>query len=342
MTEGLERARRAMDAWIWPPGAEPMAVDGGLINETVGVGVRGRLIAVLQRLNTGIFKPVVHEDLDAVTRHLAAKGMATPRLVPTQTGPLWHEDPDGGVWRVLTPVGDRTIHAVRDVADARAAGALVARFHGATADLVWDFRHVRPGAHDTAGHLDGLRTALMIHRDHRLYGQVARLADELLDAWDAFGGVPELPTRVIHGDLKISNVRFQGPDAVALIDLDTLARGRVDEELGDALRSWCNPASEDAVASRFDLDVCAAALDGYRSESALAPEEWASIGSGVVRICLELSARFARDALEERYFGWNPAHGTRGDHNLLRARGQASLLRSVLAQRARIDDLLAG
>ena len=33
-----------------------------------------------------IFTPEVNEDLDAVTTHLAAAGMATPRLIRTRTG----------------------------------------------------------------------------------------------------------------------------------------------------------------------------------------------------------------------------------------------------------------
>ena len=108
-------------------------------------------------------------------------------------------------------------------------------------------------------------------------------------------------------------------------------------ELGDALRSWCNPASENVTRAEFDLDIFAAAMDGYRSAAALTPDEWSAIGPGIERICIELAARFARDALEESYFGWDPAYGGRGEHNLLRARGQASLASSVREKRAAIE-----
>ena len=53
--------------------------------------------------------------------------------------------------------------------------------------------------------------------------------------------------------------------------------------------------------------------------------EWAALVPGAERIALELSCRFALDALDESYFGWNPRFGGRGEHNLLRARGQAAL-----------------
>ena len=58
---------------------------------------------------------------------------------------------------------------------------------------------------------------------------------------------------------------------------------------------------------------------------------------GLERIALELAARFARDALEESYFGFDPAFGGRGEHNLLRARGQAALARSVAANRSTLE-----
>ncbi|MBL8945157.1 MAG: hypothetical protein JNK45_18470, partial [Myxococcales bacterium] len=50
---------------------------------------------------------------------------------------------------------------------------------------------------------------------------------------------------------------------------------------------------------------------------------------------LELAARFAADALRERYFGWDASRfPARGEHNLVRAKGQWSLHAQVLATRA--------
>ncbi|MCU0694543.1 MAG: phosphotransferase [Polyangiaceae bacterium] len=304
------------------------------MNETFVVEVSRGPVAVLQRLNTRIFVPEVHEDIEAVTRCLRQAGVPTPVLLRTEAGRLWHCDDLGGVWRCLTYEGDRTIHRVHAPADAVSAGRLVARFHAAVADLVWTFRSVRAGAHDTAGHMRGLEASLAAHRVHRLYDEVARVADEVLQRWTRLCDLPRLTPRVIHGDLKISNVRFAGPQALCLIDLDTLARDTLDVELGDAMRSWCNPASEDATETVFDLSLFEAAMRGYARGAAdggrgPSAQECGAIVAGVQRVSLELAARFARDALEECYFGWNPKFGTRGDHNLLRSRGQLALARSV-------------
>jgi Ser/Thr protein kinase RdoA (MazF antagonist) len=321
-------------AWSWPSTVSLEPTDGGLINRTWWVrDHRGAIAAVLQWVNTAVFAPEVHEDIEAVTSHVAARGLATPRIVRTRAGALWHTATDGGVYRVLTSVGDRTVDTLASADETRAAGHLVARFHAAVADLDWQFRNVRPGVHDTPRHMARLEAGVSTLRDHRLHRAVAPLASEVIARWSELPAGPTLPTRIVHGDLKVSNVRFAGRDAVALIDLDTVSHGTLDAELGDAFRSWCNPAAEDDPAPAFALDLFAAAVEGYAagaSRNGPTDDEWASIVPGVERITLELSARFAVDALEERYFGWDATRfATRGDHNLVRATNQLALARHI-------------
>ncbi|MFK7926929.1 MAG: phosphotransferase enzyme family protein [Myxococcota bacterium] len=320
-------------AWEWS--GEPIAgsvESHGLINETWGVAIEDEAVAVLQKLNTSIFDPVVHLDIEAITARLTLRGRVTPRLIRTRQGNLWHTDVEGGVWRCLTWVGDRTIDQLSDPADAESAGHLVARFHAALFDLDHSFHFERPGAHDTPAHMGAMQNALVTHRNHRLRRKVQGLADQIWEQWGLWEGESHLPLRVIHGDLKISNLRFTGDTATSLIDLDTLQRGTLDAELGDALRSWCNPSAEDDLEPRFDLGLFEAAMRGYVAGARglpLTKAEWASIVPGVERITLELASRFVRDALEERYFGWNPAYGTPGEHNLVRAQAMTELAASV-------------
>lgn len=324
----------ALSHWPLPEGVQVVGqVDSGLINTTCELRLGSSVVGYLQRLNTSIFVPEVHEDIAQITAAVDAAGLSTPRLVPCVDGSLWHEDAKGGVWRCLTPVGSRTMLAFENVTQAQSAGELVGRWHSALTDFDGTFQSVRPGAHDTEAHMAGLREALREHRAHRLVADVEPLAAKILAGWDATPRVGRLPRRVIHGDLKVSNLRFAGDEAVAIIDLDTCAYGTIDAELGDALRSWCNRASEDD-APRFDVSFLGAALRGYaRGATDLTDAEWASVVPGLERICWELSARFCRDALEERYFGWDPRFGSRGEHNLARARGQASLAAQVASAR---------
>ena len=322
-----------------PQPAETLHVarlSGGLINDTFALGRH----FVLQRLHR-IFLPTVNLDIAALTPVLAAAGVPVPRIVMAQTGQPWVEfaDPESqwaGSWRILTRLPGDTLHRLSNPQQARNAGAMVARFHTALRALPHEFHFTRPGAHDTHKHFRILTEAVAAHPDHRLHADVAAVAIELRARWEAWGEIPQLPERIIHGDLKVSNLLFSGDEVVGVLDLDTMARASLDVELGDALRSWCNTATEDDLAPQFDLATYQAARAGYLEVAGgwLTAAEVAAIGPGVERICLELSARFAADALNESYFGWNPERFvTRGAHNLARARNQLGLARHVASVR---------
>ena len=334
-------------AWGWTPDeAHPLA--GGLINATYAIHQGGAPVAVLQRLHP-VFGPEVNLDIEAVTAHLAQRGLTTPRLLRTRGGEAWIDD--GGVWRALSWVDGSSVHAVPDPSWAEAGGALVARFHRAVADLVHDYRFTRAGVHDTDAHLGRLGghvAAPHAHAPPREIADAIALGEEILAAARALPPLPALPARHAHGDLKISNLLFRSapPVGVALVDLDTLGRMTIAFELGDAMRSWCNPHREDATGARFDLAVFAAAMRGYRGEAPdlLDADERASIVAGLETVCVELAARFCADVFEDRYFGWDASrYPSRRAHNLARAAGQLALARSVRDQRAdALDAALAG
>jgi len=312
----------------------------GLINSTWLVdGLEGKV--VLQRLHP-VFAGTVNEDIAAVTAHLAAKGLVTPRLVPTDDGALWVDGDEGRPWRALSHVEGESFDRVESAPQAREAARLVARFHLALADFAYEYRHVRAGVHDTPKHLANLRAALEEHPTHRLFPEVEPLARRILAEGERRADFSRLPLRHVHGDLKISNLMFRDGKAVCLIDLDTLGRMVWPFELGDALRSWCNRQGEDVALAAVDREVFQAALEGYgevaRGSGLLSREEALACVDGLANICLELSARFLGDALQERYFGYDASRfPARGEHNLLRARGQFALFESVQRDRAALE-----
>ena len=317
---------------------DPLA--GGLINATFRVSRDGRPIAVVQRLHH-VFGPQVNDDLDAVTTHLAAKGLPTPRLIPTRDGARWVEAQ--GTWRALTWVEGTTVHRVADLAWAEAGGALVGRFHRAVADLAHDYAFARAGVHDTAAHLTKLATCAA--------GQGERewvdLAAEILDGARGLPPLPDTPRRHCHGDLKISNLLFHEHPLVGhcLLDLDTLGLGTMAFELGDAMRSWCNPRGEDAGSVVFDLAIFGAAIRAFRDEAddLLSDDERRSIVIGLETVCFELAARFCVDVFADSYFGWDPSRfGSRREHNLVRARGQLALGAAVRVARGPALDAVLG
>ena len=306
--------------------------NGGLINRTFRVeGRRGP--AIVQRLHP-IFAGHVNEDIDIVTEHLEKKGLSTPRPIRTDAGSLWVEAEDGGVWRALTFVDGRSFDRIASANMAFEAGKLVATFHLAVADLDHEYRHVRAGVHDARRHFGVLEKALEEHAAHRLFGQVAPLAERILRVAEKLPDLSSLARRHAHGDLKLSNLLFRNGSGHCLVDLDTLGRMIWPFEMGDALRSWTNPNGEDQERSAVDVNTFAAALSGYgavsRGTGLVSEGETEALVSGLGTICVILAARFLADALNERYFGYDAQRfPARGEHNLLRGAGQLSLFESV-------------
>jgi Ser/Thr protein kinase RdoA (MazF antagonist) len=346
----IEQVRkRVLPAYGLPPSVRIAPLGGGLINSSFLVdGPGGR--AVLQRVNP-IFSPGIHRNIGAVTGALRVAGLTTPELIPTTDGQQFLRvgTSTPAIWRLMTYVDGVSFDVVTGATQARAAGGLVARFHAALDSLRHDFEGLRANVHDTPRHLVHLREVLGEHPDHRLFPQVAVLGARVLEAAAALPALPALPPRICHGDLKFNNLLFAGTDSVAreealcLVDLDTVGPMALAFELGDAWRSWCNRSGEDRVDAELDLEIFAASLDGYRAGlgRALTADERQALLLGADWISLELSARFAADALSESYFGWSPEQfATRGDHNLIRAEGQLSLHDALVASRPRRAQML--
>ena len=307
----------------------------GLINLTLQVDGADSTRYVLQRLHR-VFTAEVNEALDAVTRHLEAKGLPTPRLIRTTRDKLYVEA-DGSIWRMLCFVDGRTFDSVPNSTVAREAGALLARFHCALVDLDYVFSGRRGFVHDLGCHLEALRATLMAYRDHRLFRDVKQLSDKIFELSDTIADVLTISDRVIHGDPKISNLMFSsdGARAYCLLDLDTLAYRPLVFELGDAFRSWCNPCGEDTTDTFFSMPLFEAAINGYAEAARgfIRVNEWQSIVAATQSLFAELAARFCIDALRAEYFGWDPKRfGSLGEHNLVRASGQVCAARSLAMQ----------
>ena len=324
---------------------------GGLINTTwlVPDDVGGEV--VVQRVSA-IFDPRIHENIVAVTHRLSSGAVETCPLVSSSRGDAYVRGCDGGVYRVMERLEGGTLTRWERPEQARAAGRVLASFHGALWGMSHDFVGTRAGVHDTQAHLRRLKEAVQTRAAHRLHEDVKSLAEGIAAA---ISDLPPLDvsSRIIgHGDPKTANLMVREDTGLpyALVDLDTVGPIALGHELGDALRSWCNAASEDDPAPRLDLDLHAAAVEGYVTQArqdAPAGDEavmgeavmGTALVDGLPWICLELCARFAADALEESYFGWDPSSFPgRGEHNLHRARGQWGLARQVLDATARRRD----
>ena len=334
--------RHALAAWGLES-AQIATLGHGLINLTWRVDTENGRRFVLQRVNP-VFPPAINRDIDLVTRRLADAGLLAPRLQPTTQGRLWAEL-DGETWRLLSFIEGASCGSVESPGQAMQAGVLLARFHRALDGFDHRFANPRLGVHDTARHLMHLRRALQEHDNHPRYRDVEPLARRILDQADRLEPIRSTPDRVVHGDPKIDNMLFDRTTGtgLALVDLDTVGMMPLPLELGDAFRSWCNPAGEDNRRGEFSAELFAAGLEGYASVAGewLTADEQAGLVSAVRTIIVELAARFCADALYEDYFGWDSARfASRSEHNQVRAAGQLALVMSLQARQPELEQIV--
>ena len=310
----------------------------GLINRTWRIRGDNGASYALQRLSP-ILGPEIHEDIRAVTAHVASRGMATPRLVPTSGGGLYVER-EAGIWRLLTWLEGEFHNRLENTRQAEEAGALLARFHLALVDFDRPFASRRRPIHEPQRRIAELEQALARHRGHPLHTEAESLQRRTLELLALLPPLPETPLRVVHGDPKINNMLFSAEgEGLAMVDLDSLGRLSLPFELGDAFRSWCNPAGEDSEDTEFSVELFEAARSAYLDVATfITEEERSSLVDATLWITLELTTRFTADILNDRYFGWDPQRfASRAEHNLVRARGQLSLAESLLAARPSLE-----
>jgi Ser/Thr protein kinase RdoA (MazF antagonist) len=152
-----------------------------------------------------------------------------------------------------------------------------------------------------------------------------------------------LQPRPIHGDPKVNNVLLDSSSgqAVALVDLDTVKPGLLHYDIGDALRSGCNPAGEETTqlaSVRFDPGRCRAMLTGYLelARPILSAADLELIPTAARLLSFELGLRFFSDHLAgNRYFKCRHP-----GHNLERALVQFTLTERIEAQEGELEQLV--
>lgn len=317
---------------------------------------------ILQRLNCAVFQDpaAIMHNLRLISRHLTAHRAATPpsphwRVVeplPTRTGADYHTDANDGWWRALAYI-DNTVafDAIQGAAHGREIGFALGLFQRQLADLDPGLLHdTLPGFHVTPRYLAEFHATWATAPPNttaditycRAFIDRATPRMGVLEEARATGRIRE---RIIHGDPKVANILLDRASgrAVALIDLDTVKPGLPHYDVGDCLRSACNPLGEEATepaAVRFDAEICQAILTGYLAEagSFLSPEEIGLFPDAAWLIAVELGLRFFTDHLRGNvYF-----KTTQPEQNLHRALVQFHLAESIASQEDTLRRLVAG
>jgi Ser/Thr protein kinase RdoA (MazF antagonist) len=338
----------------------------GNINDTYLVRLEGdrETKFILQRINQKVFPypRLIMVNLRAIGEHVAAKSAPDthdpssdrrwelPRIVPSRTGEDYLIDGDD-FWRALTFVeGARTYPKVTGPDHAGEAGYALGKFQALISDLdVAQLHDTLPGFHIMPHYLAHYHEvlaapAVSLAAPEVRYG-MAFVAER--EAWapvlQAAQEAGRLQSRPIHGDPKIDNIMIDDETglAVSLIDLDTVKPGLVQYDIGDCLRSSCNPLGEETHEIEqvsFELDLCETILKGYLPQvrDFYTPHDYAYVYDAVRVLAFEMGLRFFTDYLEgDVYFKTRYP-----EHNLMRALVQFHLMASIEAQEAAIRTMV--
>ena len=329
----------------------------GNINDTYLVDTEQPF--VLQRINTQVF-PQPHQVMDNLCRFVSH---ARQRLGQTSLNRRWEVpnvlrtlddrhhwlDAQGNVWRGLSFVeGTTTFDTIQNQNHAVEIGYGLGCFHSLLSDLpITSLTDTLPGFHITPSYLKQydatLAKATIVSLEEQHCCSLIEHHRKQLSVLEDAKIAGSLPLRSIHGDPKINNILIDTAtgQSASLIDLDTVKPGLVHYDIGDCLRSSCNPLGEETThwqAVTFDVDLCAAVLQGYLSSARdfLQPVEYDYIYDAIWLITFELGLRFFSDHLAgDIYFKTQ-----RPNHNLERALVQFQLAKSIHIQKSAIQTVI--
>lgn len=325
----------------------------GLINRTFKIGCAGKEY-ILQQINHEIFgqPALIAENTDVLAtwlrQHFPEYLFIQP--LPALNGKSFVYNEAQGYFR-LSPfvAGSHTYDVVEATQLAYEAAAQFGKFTKLLAGFPASRLHsTLPDFHNLTLRYRQFETAL-------LHGNADRIeeAKESIDTIRTFRPIqeefelirhhPGFKTRVTHHDTKISNVLFDKTNkGICVIDLDTVMPGYFISDLGDMMRTYLSPVSEEEKDfSRITIreDYFKAIVQGYLDEmkNELSSAEIRHVVyAGKFMIYMQ-AIRFLTDYLHnDSYYG-----AKYPGHNLVRANNQITLLERLTEKETVLDQLVS-
>ena len=309
----------------------------GLINYTWKVNMPGRSF-ILQKINTSVFPQpaLLTANLRKVSDYLQQYHPEYPFVTPlaTSEGHDTYED-HTGCYRLFPFVNDsHTVDVVQDTALAEKAAAQFGKF----TSLFTNFDSTSlaitiPGFHDLSERYKQFELSLAQGNRRRVLASttmVKRLLQlsSIVEEYEQIINNPAFRKRVTHHDTKISNVLFnKEDDAICVIDLDTIMPGYFISDVGDMMRTYLSPVSEEeqdeskiCIRDEFYRAIVSGYYEAMKTELTDTEKNY-FFYSGKFMIYMQ-AIRFLTDYFNnDRYYKISYQ-----DHNLNRAKNQLTLL----------------
>ncbi|NCI46528.1 phosphotransferase enzyme family protein [Sediminibacterium soli] len=310
----------------------------GLINTTWKL-VKGETSFIVQKINQEVFRHP--EDIDnniaLIAQHLenACPDYFFAAPIATPDGRSMVHDPVQGYFRVFPFVkGSHSKNIVQAPEEAYEA----ARQFGQFTAVLRDFDSSRlvatiPAFHDLGLRYQQFERAVRLGNQERVKETASmirqlRSNSHIVDDYKRIQKDPSCRLRVTHHDTKISNVLFDAHNkGICVIDLDTVMPGYFISDVGDMMRTYLCPVSEEeADTAKIEVRRAfyEAIAEGYLSVMAdelTATEKHYFLYAGKFMIYMQ-ALRFLADYLSNDVYYQSSYPG----QNLVRAGNQAVLL----------------
>ena len=315
---------------------------------------------VVQRINTQVFKQptLIMQNMRTFTEHMRRRAREEghrwemPRVIPAADGQDFYIDPDGNFWRAISYVhGAKSFETIKNLELAREVGSALGTFQYLISDLpIHRLADTLEGFHIMPRYLQGF-DRVSLHNGFKSNAEV-RYGLNFVEQRREFAHVLEnaraqnkLQLRPVHGDPKVNNVMIEESSgrAISLVDLDTVKPGLIHYDIGDCMRSGCNPLGEETErweAVEFDPEIGAAILEGYLTQAHkfLTTADYEYLFDSIRLLTFELGVRFFTDHLAGNVY-FKVKHS---EHNLQRALVQFKLTESIEFYEAEIRHIIQG
>ena len=314
----------------------------GLINNTwIIKNKSGDKEFILQRINQNIFRSP--EDI-AFNIRLIANYLKTHHAEYLFTTPLQTNDgndiakTDDGYFRIFPFIkNSHTLDVVQKPEQAYEAAKQFGKFTKVLSGLdTSGLKITLPHFHDLSFRYKQFREAIQNGNKERIERSkdiinLIHQQKNIVDEFEKIKSNPEFKVRITHHDTKISNVLFNEEDkGVCVIDLDTVMPGYFISDVGDMMRTYLSPVSEEEKDfSKIEIrkDFYAAIVNGYESEmkdELTATEKKYFVYAGKFMIYMQ-AIRFITDHLSDDIY-----YGAKYDgQNYVRAQNQITLLQRL-------------
>jgi Ser/Thr protein kinase RdoA (MazF antagonist) len=275
-----------------------------------------------------------------------------PRVIPACDGQDFFIDTEGNFWRAISYVHNTlSFETIKDTQLAREVGYALGTFQYLISDLsVEKLADTLEGFHVMPRYLQNYDRTFS-NNGHKSSAEV-KYCFQFIEKRREFAHVLEqarekgkLRLRPVHGDPKVNNVMIEKNTghAISLVDLDTDKPGLIHYDIGDCMRSGCNPLGEETErweAVYFDPEIGAAILEGYLTQARnfLTASDYEYLYASIRLLALELGVRFFTDYLAGNVY-FKVRHP---EHNLQRALVQFKLTESIEAHESDIRHIIHG